>query len=71
MFTPLGVKTDYSLLKSLIKVEDYVSYGINHNLTILGILDNNLCSSHIFYELCKNNSIKPIIGLIIDKIFYK
>lgn len=63
MFTPLGVKTDYSLLKSLIKVEDYVSYGINHNLTILGILDNNLCSSHIFYELCKNNSIKPIIGL--------
>lgn len=66
MFTPLGVKTDYSLLKSLIKVDDYVSYGINHDLNTLGILDNNLCSSHIFYELCKKNSIKPIIGL--DKI---
>lgn len=63
MFTPLGVKTDYSLLKSLIKVDDYVSYGINHDLNTLGILDNNLCSSHIFYELCKKNSIKPIIGL--------
>lgn len=63
MFTPLGIKTDYSLLKSLIKVDDYVSYGINHDLNTLGILDNNLCSSHIFYELCKKNSIKPIIGL--------
>lgn len=63
MFTPLGIKTDYSLLKSLIKVDDYVSYGINHDLNMLGILDNNLCSSHIFYELCKKNSIKPIIGL--------
>lgn len=63
MFTPLGVKTDYSLLKSLIKVDDYVSYGINHDFNTLGILDNNLCSSHIFYELCKKNSIKPIIGL--------
>lgn len=63
MFTPLGIKTDYSLLKSLIKVDDYVSYGINHDFNTLGILDNNLCSSHIFYELCKKNSIKPIIGL--------
>ncbi len=63
MFAPLGVKTDYSLLKSLIKVDDYISYGINNGLSTLGILDNNLCSSHIFYELCKKNSIKPIIGL--------
>ena len=71
MFTPLGIKTDYSLLKSLIKVDDYVSYGVNHGLTTLGILDNNLCSSHIFYELCKKNSIKPVIGLdiTIDNYF--
>ena len=31
MFTPLGIKTDYSLLKSLIKVEDLVLYAKNNN----------------------------------------
>lgn len=68
MYCPLGVKTDYSLLSSLIKIDDYLSFGLKNNLTCLGILDNNLNSSHMFYKLCKKNNIKPIIGLdlIID-----
>lgn len=63
MFTPLGIKTDYSLLKSLIKVEDLVLYAKNNNYQTLGILDDNLFSSHMFYNLCIKNNIKPIIGL--------
>lgn len=63
MFTPLGIKTDYSLLKSLIKVEDLVLYAKNNNYSSLGILDDNLFSSHTFYNLCIKNNIKPIIGL--------
>lgn len=63
MFTPLGVKTDYSILKSLIKIEDYILYAKNHHLTCLGILDDNLNASHYFYKLCKRENIKPIIGL--------
>lgn len=63
MFATLGVKTDFSLLKSLIKVEDYVSYALNNKLTCIGILDDNLSCSHLFYTLCKKNNIKPIIGL--------
>lgn len=63
MFTPLGIKTDYSLLKSLIKVEDLVLYAKNNNYQALGILDDNLFSSHMFYNLCIKNNIKPIIGL--------
>lgn len=66
MFTPLGIKTDYSILKSLIKIEDYIKYGRDNKLSILGILDNNLCSSHTFYNLCKNNNIKPIIGVSLN-----
>lgn len=63
MYTPLGIKTDYSLLKSLIKVKDLVSYALNHGYTSLGILDNNLNSSYTFYNACKSAEIKPIIGL--------
>lgn len=63
MYTPLGIKTDYSLLKSLIKIKDLVSYAKNNGYTTLGILDNNLNSSYAFYKECKNNDIKPIIGL--------
>lgn len=68
MYTPLGIKTDYSLLKSLIKIKDLVLYAKNNGYTSLGILDNNLNSSYAFYKECKNNNIKPIIGLdiIID-----
>lgn len=63
MFTPLGIKTDYSLLKSLIKIDDLILYAKEHGYNSLGILDNNLCSSHYFYSLAKKNGIKPIIGL--------
>lgn len=73
MFYPLGVKTDFSILKSLIKIEDYILYAKNNGLNVIGILDDNLNSSHIFYELCKKNNIKPVIGLDIiieDKEVY-
>lgn len=73
MFYPLGVKTDFSILKSLIKIEDYILYAKNNGLNVIGILDDNLNSSHIFYEMCKKNSIKPVIGLDIiieDKEVY-
>ena len=63
MFTPLGIKTDYSLLKSLIKLEDLISRAKELGFTSLGTLDDNLSGSHIFYEMCQNNGIKPIIGL--------
>lgn len=63
MYTPLGIKTDYSLLKSLIKVKDLISYARNNGYQVLGILDDNLNSSYTFYNACKDVNIKPIIGL--------
>ncbi len=62
MYTPLGIKTDYSLLKSLIKIKDLISYAKNNDYKLLGILDNNLNSSYAFYNACKAAGIKPIIG---------
>ena len=63
MYYPIGIKTDYSLMKSLIKIDDLISYAVKNKVNTLGILDDNLGSSHIFYEKCISNNIKPIIGL--------
>ena len=60
MFIPLGVKSDYSLMGSLIKTEDLMNYLKDNNITACGILDDNLFSSMNFYNSCLKNSIKPI-----------
>jgi len=68
MYTPIGIKTEYSLLESLIKIKDLVLYAKKLDIKSLGILDNNLSGSHKFYLECISNDIKPIIGydLVID-----
>jgi DNA polymerase-3 subunit alpha len=73
MYIPLGIKTDYSLLKSLIKISDLISFGVENKLPALGILDDNLFGSIEFYDNLIKNNIKPIIGLDIclnDKHLY-
>ena len=68
MFTPLGIKTEFSLFKSLIKIKDLISSAKEYGFKSLGILDDNLSGSHRFYEACIENDIKPIIGyeIVID-----
>jgi hypothetical protein len=55
MFIPLGVKTDYSLLQSLIKVKDLIAFLKKHNITACSILDNNLYGVNDFYFACLEN----------------
>ena len=63
MYIPLGVKTDYSLLKSLIRIPELIKYLNEKNITAAAILDDNLFGSMCFYNECIKNNIKPIIGL--------
>ena len=63
MYIPLGVKTDYTLLSSLIKIPELINFALKHDIKALGILDDNLSGSLEFYNLCLKNNIKPIIGL--------
>ena len=63
MYIPLGVKTDYSLLKSLIRIPELIKYLNNKNITAAAILDDNLFGCMCFYNECLKNNIKPIIGL--------
>ena len=58
----ITIKTDYSLLKSLIKIDDLISYAKTNNYTTLGIIDDNLSSSAEFINICYKNNIKPVIG---------
>ena len=62
MFIPLSIKTDYSLLKSLIKIKDFNDIK-NRQFSGLGITDENLFGCMEFYKMCKANNLKPIIGL--------
>ena len=63
MYIPLKVTTDYSLLKSLIKIEDLIKFCVQKNITSCGICDTNLFGSVEFYDKCMEFNIKPIIGL--------
>ena len=62
----LNIKTDYELLTSLIKVKDLISYAKINNISTLGVTDSNLFSFMEFYESCKKNNIKPIVGIDIN-----
>lgn len=62
-FTPLYIKTDNSIFKSLIKVNDLVSYALKYNIKSLAIADENLYGAMDFYMQSIKNNIKPIIGL--------
>lgn len=65
MYAPLKVTTDYTLLKSLIKIPDLIGFLVSNNISACAICDENLYGSLDFYESCLKNNIKPIIGLSI------
>ena len=73
MYIPFKVTTDYTILKSLIKVKDLINFCVSKNIKSCGICDTNLFGAIEFYKLAKKNNIKPIIGLEIkvnDNIIY-
>jgi len=62
-YVPLYIKTDNSLLSSLIKIEDLILYARENSIKTLAITDQNMYGVMDFYHACQNNGIKPIIGL--------
>ena len=62
----IGIKTDYSLLTSMIQISELLSYAKNEKIDTLGIIDDNLSGSAEFLKACFTNSIKPVIGLEVN-----
>ena len=66
-YTCLQVKTCYSILKSLNNIKKLVEKAKKIGYTSLAITDeNNMFGVPEFYQECKLNNIKPIIGLSLD-----
>ena len=66
MYPQLYSKTVYTLLKSALKIEDYVKQGKKYNLQALAITDEeNVYGIIKFYQACLHFGIKPIIGITV------
>ena len=63
MSIPLRIVSDYSLLKSIIKLPTLITYLKKLNIPACGICDDNLFGVIEFYDLCVKENIKPLIGL--------
>lgn len=63
MYTNLYIKTNYSLLSSLVQIDELIKIAKKRNMKSLAICDNDMTSTMLFYKSCINNDIKPIIGL--------
>ncbi len=63
MYTPLYIKTNYSLLSSLISIPRLIAYAQEKHFSSLAICDSNLFGMMEFYHQCKDHNIHPIIGL--------
>lgn len=65
-YIPINIKTNYDLLNSIIKIDDLIKFALKNNIECLGITDPHMFSCMEFYQACKKNNIKPIIGTVIN-----
>ncbi len=72
MYIPLFNKSNYSLLSSLLKIDDIVKYAIDNNISSIALTDTNMYGVMEFIKKCESNNIKPIIGLniVLEDINY-
>ena len=63
-FIHLHTHSHYSLLNALPKLKELVHTAKEHNMPALALTDaGNMYGVIEFYQLCKKNEIKPIIGV--------
>ena len=60
---PLYNKSNYTLLSSLLKIDDLISYAKKYNISSMAITDSNMYGVMEFIKKCEKENIKPIIGL--------
>lgn len=62
----LYMQSEYSFLNSMNKIEAYVKRAKEYGYSAINITDPNMHGAYKFYKKCKENKIKPIIGLKIS-----
>lgn len=63
MYIPLYNKSNYSLLSSLLKIDDIIKYATTNHISSVAITDFNMFGTMEFIKKCEKVDIKPIIGL--------
>ena len=63
MYIPLYNKSNYTLLSSLIKIDDLITYASKNNISSIALTDTTMYGTMEFINKCKSKTIKPIIGL--------
>lgn len=63
MYIPLFNKSNYSLLSSLLKIDDIIKYAKNNNISSISLTDVNMYGTMEFIKKCRENGIKAIVGL--------
>ena len=66
MYIPLYVKSNYSLLSSLLKIDDIIKYCKDKNIPSCVINDTTMFGTMEFIKKCKDNNIKSIISIAVS-----
>ncbi len=59
----MNVKSYYSLLSSMLSINEIIEYAISKNSKACFLTDTNMYGFMYFYKKCQEKSIKPILGL--------
>ena len=65
MYIPLYNKSNYSLLSSMLTIDELVEYAIQHKISSMALSDDSMYGVMEFIKKCESKKIKPIIGLAI------
>ncbi len=71
MFNMFYVKSNYSLLNSLLTIDDIINYNIEKKNKVAILCDNNMYGTMEFIKKCQEQGLKPIVGLEITIENYK
>ena len=71
MYNLLYVKSNYSLLSSLLTIDDIINYNIKNKRGSAVICDDNMYGTMEFIKKCQSKNIKPVIGLEVSINNYK
>ena len=63
MYIPLFNKSNYTMLSSLLKIDDIINFAKNNNISSISLVDTNMYGTMEFIKKCEKENIKPIIGL--------
>lgn len=63
MYISLYNKSSYTLLSSLLKINDIINFAIKNNMQSIALTDINMFGTMEFIKKCQKNNLKPVIGL--------